>query len=187
MSVCPNCTEATFPDDLYCGNCGTLLPRVSSPEPFPQKAAEGVIKCRTCGHMNEPGSLFCELDSTALSKAHSTRGPEIRGGVLIMPDRSEITIQRTIRVFGRRDLIKFLKPEDSKKISHAYFTIIRENGVFYLQEGAPNRKNPKEWRPSANEISINGAVLEPGTKHKLDPADVIGIERFGLNLTFKPL
>jgi len=104
-----------------------------------------------------------------------------------MPDRSEITIQRTIRVFGRRDLIKFLKPEDSKKISHAYFTIIRENGVFYLQEGAPNRKNPKEWRPSANEISINGAVLEPGTKHKLDPADVIGIERFGLNLTFKPL
>jgi hypothetical protein len=137
--------------------------------------------------MNEADSLFCELDGAPLFKVHSTRGPQIPGGVLIMPDQSEITMPRTIRVFGRRDLIKFLKPENSKKISHAHFTIIRENGVFYLREGAPDRENPKEWRPSANEISINGAVLEPGTKHKLNPADVIDVEQLGLNLTFKPL
>jgi len=73
MSVCPNCTEVTFPDDVYCGNCRTLLPRTSAPGPFPKKATEGSIKCRTCGHMNEPDSLFCELDGAALSKIPSTR------------------------------------------------------------------------------------------------------------------
>jgi hypothetical protein len=104
-----------------------------------------------------------------------------------MPDQSEITMSRTTRVFGRRDLIKFLKPESSKEVSRAHFTIMHEDGAFYLREGAPDRKNPKEWRPSANEISINEVVLNPGTKHKLNPADVIDVEQLGLNLTFKTL
>jgi hypothetical protein len=115
------------------------------------------------------------------------QSPQIPGGVLIMPDQSEITMSRTTRVFGRRDLIKFLKPESSKEVSRAHFTIMHEDGAFYLREGAPDRKNPKEWRPSANEISINEVVLNPGTKHKLNPADVIDVEQLGLNLTFKTL
>lgn len=104
-----------------------------------------------------------------------------------MPDQSEISMSRTIRVFGRRDLIKFLKPESMKQISRAHFTIMHEDGAFYLREGAPDRKKSQVWRPSANRISINGVVLGPGTKHKLRTADVIDIEKLGLNLTFKTL
>ena len=104
-----------------------------------------------------------------------------------MPDQSEITMSRTTRGFGRCDLIKFLKPESSKEVSRAHFTIMHENGAFYLREGAPDRKDPKEWRPSANEISINEVVLNSGTKHKLNPAEVIDVEQLGLNLIFKTL
>lgn len=146
--------------------------------------------------MNDPGSFFCELDGTPLSSVtvpptpsafEATIPPPIVGpvGVLVMPDQSETTLPQTSRVFGRSDLIKYLKPENAKEVSRAHFTIMQESGSFYLKDGGPDPKDPQAWKPSINRTSINGVLLDPGAKQKLNTNDVIDISQLGLNLTFK--
>jgi pSer/pThr/pTyr-binding forkhead associated (FHA) protein len=140
--------------------------------------------------MNELDSFFCELDGTPLSVATK---PPITGplpvsgpvGVLVMPDQSEVAIQQTRRVFGRKDLNKFLKPENVKEVSRVHFTIVQENGEFYLQDGGPDPKNRQAWKRSVNGTSVNGAILEPSAKQKLNINDVIDVSQLGINLTFK--
>lgn len=102
-----------------------------------------------------------------------------------MPDRSEVTIQQTRRVLGRKDLNKFLKPENAKEVSRVHFTIVQENGEFYLQDGGPDPKNRQAWKRSVNGTSVNGALLEPSAKQKLNTNDVIDVSQLGINLTFK--
>jgi predicted component of type VI protein secretion system len=88
-------------------------------------------------------------------------------------------------VFGRRDLMRYLKSENTKEVSRAHFTIMQEGGAFYLRDGGPDPKNPQVWKPSVNRTSINGTILQPGTKQKLNTNDVIDVSQLGLNLTFK--
>jgi predicted component of type VI protein secretion system len=101
-----------------------------------------------------------------------------------MPDQSEVTLPQT-RVFGRSDLIRYLKPENAKEVSRAHFTIVQEGGAFYLQDGGPDPQNLQAWKPSINRTSVNGLLLEPGGKRKLNTNDVIDVSQLGLNLTFK--
>lgn len=140
--------------------------------------------------MNESGSFFCERDGTPLSAATAppiTKSIPVSGpvGVLVMPDQSEVTIQQTSRVFGRRDLNMFLKPENAKEVSRVHFTIVMENEEFYLQDGGPDPKNHQAWKRSINGTSVNGALLEPSAKQKLNTNDVIDVSQLGVNLTFK--
>jgi predicted component of type VI protein secretion system len=106
-------------------------------------------------------------------------------GILVMPDKSELTLPQTNRVFGRSDLLKYLKAENAKEVSRAHFTIAQENGVFYVQDGGPDPSNPQAWKPSVNRTSVNGALLQPGAKQKLNSNDIIDVSQLGLNLVFR--
>jgi hypothetical protein len=184
MSSCPNCRQPILPDDIYCGSCGTALPGrapVAMPmPPLPIGAGRGPTTCPTCGQINEPDALFCERDGTPLSAP--LPGAQ---GVLVMPDQSEITLPQTGRTLGRSDLLKYAKPENTKEISRGHFTITQEQGAFYVQDGGPDPANPNAWKPSKNGTAVNGVVLGPASKQKLNPNDVIDVAQLGLNMTFK--
>jgi pSer/pThr/pTyr-binding forkhead associated (FHA) protein len=143
--------------------------------------------------MNEPDASFCEIDGTPLSRVYPSppSAPPspmpISGsiGVFVMPDQTEVTLPQTTRVFGRSDLIRFLKPENVKEVSRAHFTITQESGSFYIQDGGPDANNPQAWKASINHTSVNGVVLQPGAKHRLNNNDVIDVSQLGINLTFK--
>lgn len=146
-----------------------------------------MVACPTCGHMNEPDSVFCEQDGTSLQGASAPiqqAVPTVEAA-LVMPDQSEVRLAQTSRVFGRSDFIRHLKPENAKEVSRGHFTITQENGVFFLQDGGADPNSPNAWKPSVNRTSINGVVLEPGGKRKLSNNDVIDVASLGLNLTFK--
>jgi hypothetical protein len=203
MSGCPSCRQPTFPGDIYCGNCGTILRRAAlTPTSPPSTAVGSGSPCPTCGYKKNLDESFRELGGTPPSRT-PTQGPIVPRAVLVMPDQSEITLPQVRRVLGRNDLIKYLKPENSNRVSNAHFTITRENNVFYLQDGGPDPENftiteengtyyvqndgpnPQGWRPSVYGTKVNGVLLQPGAKQKLNHNDVIEVSRLALNLTFK--
>jgi hypothetical protein len=140
--------------------------------------------------MNEPDAFFCERDGTPLGKGpgpgFEKGGPGfVSEGLLIMPDKSEIPLPTATRVFGRTDFIRHVKPENLKEISRVHFTVIQENGVFYIQDGGQDPNSPSTWKSSVNKTSVNGNILQPGTKQRLNQNDVIDVAQLGLNMVFK--
>lgn len=106
-------------------------------------------------------------------------------GFLVMPDQSETPLPATTRVFGRTDFLHHVKPENMKEISRTHFTVTQENGAFYIQDGGQDPSNPSAWKASVNKTSVNGIILQPGAKQKLNSNDVIDVAQLGLNLVFK--
>jgi len=201
-SDCPNCRQPTFPGDIYCGNCGVKLPGRGSVTPTsPLPTVESGSTCPTCGY-KKPDASFRGLSGTPPSHAPPQRSIVPRA-VLVMPDQTEISISGMRRVFGRNDLMKYLKPENVNTISNAQFTITWENNDFYLRDGGPDpenftiveengiyyvqddKSNPQAWRPSVYGTIVNGVLLQPGAKKELNHNDVIDVSRLVLNLTFK--
>jgi hypothetical protein len=189
MSTCPNpsCRQPVFPDDLYCGVCGTPIaggaPPPSQPPTMPMgPSVGGGVACPTCGFMNESDASFCERDGTPLGRGGPGTGVS---GLLVMPDKSETPLPATTRVFGRTDFIRHIKPDNAKEISRAHFTITQESGVFYIQDGGQDPTNPSAWKPSVNKTSVNGVMLQPNAKQRLNPNDVIDVAQLGLNIVFK--
>jgi len=140
--------------------------------------------------MNESDAFFCEGDGTPLQRAGAAVFPAggvapIANGVVVMPDQSELPLPATTRVFGRTDFLRYIKPENAKEISRAHFTVTQENGVFYVQDGGPDPKNQQAWKTSVNRTSVNGVLLQPGVKQRLNSNDVIDVAQLGLNLVFK--
>jgi pSer/pThr/pTyr-binding forkhead associated (FHA) protein len=102
-----------------------------------------------------------------------------------MPDQSELPLPVTMRVFGRTDFLRYVKPENAKEVSRVHFTVTQDNGVFFIQDGGPDPNNPQAWKASVNKTSVNGVLLQPGVKQRLNPNDVIDVAQLGLNLVFK--
>jgi hypothetical protein len=193
LSTCPNpsCGQPIFPDDLYCGVCGTPIPgRASVQQPMPAMPATGPssgigISCPTCGFMNEHDASFCERDGTPLGRSGGIPPPGPLIAFLVMPDQSQMPLPATTRVFRRGDFVRYVKEENAKEISREHFTVTQENGVFYIRDGAQDPKDPSAWKPSVNRTSVNGVILQPGAKQKLNPNDVIDVAQLGLNLIFR--
>jgi hypothetical protein len=199
LSYCPICQQPLLGDDIYCGSCGTVLPgRTTASLPARPTGIEQSSICPN-GHMNDFGARFCETCGTPIRsnvpfvpsepKANLPQ-PTLQEipqsvGLIVMPDHEETTLPQTRRIFGRSDLRKYVKPEETREISKAHFTITQENGVFYLQDGGPDPRDPQVWKPSVNHTSINGVILSAGTKQRLNPNDVIDVGQLGLNLIFK--
>jgi len=197
MPNCPKCREPTFPEDQFCGVCGN--PLGGGPPPFtpptPSYGGGAKTQCPTCGFMNESDAFFCENDGTPLQKGVPP-GPPIGvppapspiatvNGVLVMPDQSEVPLPATTRVFGRNAFLRYIKEENTKEISRAHFTITQDSGAFYVQDGGPDPKNQQVWKASVNGTSVNGVLLQPGMRQRLNPNDVIDVAQLGLNLVFK--
>lgn len=106
-------------------------------------------------------------------------------GMFVMPDQSEMPLPATTRVFGRTDFLRYIKPENAKEISRVHFTVTQENGVFYVQDGGHDPNNPVAWKGSVNKTTVNGVILQPGVKQRLNPNDVLDVAQLGLNLVFK--
>ena len=189
MSFCPNCRQPILTDDIYCGSCGSQLsPQGFAAPPPPPTSAGGMITCPTCGFMNEPDSWFCERDGTSLQKPiprEEPRPPPQPSAVVVLPDKSEIRVTQPIRIFGRSDFLRQLKPESVNEVSRAHFTITRDASAFYIQDGGADANSPNGWKPSLNRTSVNGALLDAGEKRKLNNDDIIDVASLGLNLTFK--
>jgi len=156
-----------------------------------------MVVCPTCGTPNEPDALFCERDGTPLKPAAPTAAPTpvpaaveapqplpSANGYLILPDQTELMLSQASRTFGRSDLIRFLKEEHAQEVSRAHFTIMLENGKYYLQDGGPDPNNPQAWKPSVNHTSLNGTVLQPDEKTPLKANDIIDVAGL-VQLTFK--
>jgi FHA domain len=145
------------------------------------------ITCPTCGFMNEQDASFCERDGTPLGRGGvppvPTPGPLV--AFLLMPDQSQMPLPATTRVFGRTDFVRYVKPENAKEISRGHFTVTQANGVFFIQDGGQDPKDPSAWKSSINRTSVNGVILQPGAKQKLNLNDVIDVAQLGLNLVFK--
>jgi hypothetical protein len=143
--------------------------------------------------MNEPDSIFCERDGTPLQQglgavqapaAQLAVAPQI-SGALVMPDKTEIQLSQTSRVFGRSDFLRQLTPENVKEVSRAHFTITHDAGAFYIQDGGPDPNNANGWKPSVNRTILNGMPLDAGERRKLRNDDVIDVASVGLNMVFK--
>lgn len=194
VSSCPNCRQPTSPDDIYCGNCGFTLLGQASSTPTPPLAVGSAHP--PSGYKKKTGLSFRELLETPYELTTSP------AAILVMPDQTEITLQQIRRVFGKSDLIKYLRTENANQVSNAHFTITQENGAFYIQDGGPDPQNvtitqengifyvqdgsnPQTWRPSVNGTRVNGTLLRPGAKQKLNPNDRIDVSQLSLNLMFK--
>jgi hypothetical protein len=186
LSTCPNCHEPIFPDDIYCGNCGqTLAGAAVAPPVSPVGGAQ--IRCPSCGHLNEPDAIYCEIDGTPLKAAPTPPPPPPPQavGVLVLPDQTEISIAQARRTVGRADVVRYISPADrATEVGRAHFTITQENGIFYLQDGGPDPANPQTWKPSLNKTYLNDEELREAEKRQLKAGDVIDVARL-VRMTFK--
>jgi pSer/pThr/pTyr-binding forkhead associated (FHA) protein len=107
-------------------------------------------------------------------------------GVLVMPDQSEIIVGQGSRTFGRTDFIRYITPaEKAPEVSRAHFTITQQSGEFYLSDGGPDPNNPSAWKQSVNRTMVNGNVVQPGAKQKLNNNDPIDVAGGLVKLTFR--
>lgn len=181
LSLCPNCKQPIFPDDIYCGNCGQTM-QVMAVAPPVTPVAGAQIACPACGHMNEPDAIYCEVDGTPLKAAPT---PPPSPPVLVLPDQTEITIAQARRTIGRGDLVRYVSPPDrATEIGRAHFTITQDNGVFFLQDGGPDPSNPQAWKASLNKTYLNDEELHEAEKRQLKTGDVIDVARL-VRMTFK--
>lgn len=192
MPTCPNCKQAVFADDIYCGNCGTSLTGAEAQPSPPEPLHAPGIQCPVCGTMNEADAIYCEKDGTPLragaeqpQPSVSPPGPMAEANcVFILPDQSELSLTGPSRTFGRSDLIRFLREGEATEVSRSHFTVTEENGVYYVEDGGPDPNNPQAWKPSVNRTLLNGVALQPNEKKQLNEGDVLDIAGL-VRLTFR--
>jgi uncharacterized OB-fold protein len=85
-SACPSCGFVNISGAAFCENCGTPLGQelpsappikttAAPPDPSPTPISSG-LHCSSCGHLNVPGSMFCENCGNQMEQAAPLPPPE---------------------------------------------------------------------------------------------------------------
>jgi uncharacterized OB-fold protein len=85
-SACPSCGFVNISGAAFCENCGTPLGQelpsappikttAAPPDPSPTPISSG-LHCSSCGHLNVPGSMFCENCGNQMEQAAPLAPPE---------------------------------------------------------------------------------------------------------------
>ena len=165
MNTCPICSFSNNPDDsVYCTECGAKLTEepqpAAAPEPQPAAAPEP-----------QPAAAP-EPQSVAKT-----------GGVLKLPDNSDIPVELAPKVVGRMELLEYLKTLqdiDPMVISRQHFTISQENDKYYIEDG----NTAVQDKPSANHTYLNGVDITDKGQQELKDGDIIDLAN-SVKLTFR--
>ncbi len=157
MGTCPICGFSENPaDSIYCTECGGKLTEESQPAP-PQP---------------EP-----QVEPPQPEQQPTT------GGVLKLPDNSDIQIEASPKTVGRMELLDYLKTLqgiDPMVISRQHFTISLDKDTYYIEDG----KTAVQDKPSANHTYLNGVDITDKGQPELKNDDVIDLAN-PVKLTFR--
>ncbi len=140
MAICTLCNSYVDDGDTFCVSCGAPLSQPLASNPTDTK-------------LDEPEKLT-----------------NPNGARLVLPDSSEIEIDKAQRLIGRADLIKFSQQEPSL-ISRGHFTVYDNNGKYYMQDG----KTKVQDKESKNHTFLNGKDITGKERFELNNEDVIEV------------
>ncbi len=140
MAICIMCNSSVDDGDAFCVSCGATLSQPLTSNPNDTK-------------LDEPQKLT-----------------NLNGARLVLPDSSEIQIDKSQRLIGRTDLIKFSQQEPSL-ISRGHFTIYEHNGKYYIQDG----KTKVQDKESKNHTLLNSKDISGKERFELNNTDIIEV------------
>jgi len=178
MKVCtnPTCNFANLPDDsAFCTECGTPVsapapptpePQVQTPPPTPEPQVQ-----------TPPPTPEPQVQTPPLT-------PEPQSGpVLELPNNTTIQIDAQATVLGRNELLSYLSSlqgVDPMTVSRQHFTILQENGKYYVEDGDTIVQD----KPSTNHTYLNGEDITGKGKREIINGTVIDLANT-VKLTFK--
>ena len=166
MLNCPICSFSENPDDsVYCTECGGKIAEESQPEP--QVVAP-------------PPPAQPEPQVVAPPPPADLQNP---GGILVLPDNSNIQVETAPKTIGRMELINYLKTlqgVDPMTISRQHFTISQENNTCYVEDG----NTVVQDKASSNRTFLNGVDITDKGQQELKNDDVIDLANT-VKLTFR--
>lgn len=167
MLNCPICNFSENPDDsLYCTECGGQMTVESQPEPQ-------IVAPPPPTQQPEPQIV---ADTPPAD-------PQTTGGVLVLPDNSNIQVETAPKTIGRMELINYLKTlqgVDPMTISRQHFTISQENNTYYVEDG----NTVVQDKASSNRTFLNGVDITDKGQQELKNNDVIDLANT-VKLTFR--
>ena len=93
-------------------------------------------------------------------------------GILVLPGGKEIPVQDNPITVGRNDVsehVEFKIGEDPRKVSSQQFTIWRESGQYFIEDG----KTSVQTKQSTNGTKVNGENISGELKKELHDSDKI--------------
>jgi len=158
MVTCPICSFSENPSDsVYCTECGGKLAEAPEPaQPEPQQVAPP------------------QPEPQQVEPPQSEPQQQTTGGVLKLPDNSDIQIEDSPKTVGRIELLDYLKTLqgiDPMVISRQHFTISRDKDTYYVEDG----KTAVQDKPSANHTFLNGVDITEKGQQELKNDDVIDL------------
>lgn len=140
MAICTLCKSPVDDVDAFCTSCGASLSQ----------------------------SLASNPNNTKIEEPQKLVNPN--GARLVLPNLSEIEIDKSQRLIGRIDLIKFTQ-QDPSLISRGHFTVYEYNGKYYIQDG----KTKVQDKESKNHTFLNSKDISGKERFELNNTDIIEV------------
>jgi len=133
MGTCPICGFSENPaDSIYCTDCGGKLAEAPQPKPQPQ-AEPPQPEPQPQAEPPQP-----EPQPQAEPPQPEPQQQPTTGGVLKLPDNSDIQVGESPKTIGRVELLDYLKTlqgVDPMVISRQHFTISLDKDTSYIEDG----------------------------------------------------
>ena len=182
MDQCPLCNAERVPGEEYClsPGCGYHFKDLTQSEPHSQTDEElekqEEVKEKQESTAQQPDHSFQQTDNEWMKKKKENEKPQ---GILVLPDKKEISLEDDLRTVGRGDVMQFvgaLNGPDPYLVSRQQFTIWRvavtsgESPYHYFIEDA---KNSIQEKSSGNGTRVNDEKITGQPKRMLQDGDKI--------------
>ena len=162
MSQCKFCEKKIPSIDLFCQWCGMPVAGKAG-----KSTPESIPNTKNTTPESIPNTKNTTPANNQVKKVTSTQS---KIGHLLFPDDSKIIIDDSQRLVGRVNLKEFSK-EDFSLISRGHFTVFRNKGIFYINDGSTNVQE----KPSEHHTLINDIDITNNGPKELSDGDVIKI------------
>ncbi len=148
-----------------------------------------MVSCPICSFSENPAdSIYCTECGGKLAEESQPAPPQpeqqpTTGGVLKLPDNSDIQIGESPKTIGRTELLDYLKTLqgiDPMVISRQHFTISLDKDKYFIEDG----NTAVQDKPSANHTYLNGVDITDKGQQELKDGDVIDLAN-SVKLTFR--
>jgi len=181
MVSCPICGFSENPgDSMYCTECGGKLAEESQPAP-PQPEQQPQVE--PSQPEQQPQAEPPQPEQQPQVEPPQPESQPTTGGVLKLPDNSDIQIGGSPKTIGRAELLDFLKTlqgVDPMVISRQHFTISQDKDKYFIEDG----NTAVQDKPSANHTYLNGVDITDKGQQELKNDDVIDLADT-IKLTFR--